>query len=99
MKNHRCIKYRGPDTKYNGRDICYGYNEDTLTIYDATNKVGKTGKASSIISRTTYEGASYTHQGQVCDILSELSGFDKTDNVTGDRSHVARVCSHERRVR
>lgn len=23
---------RGPDTKYSGRDICYGYNEDTLTM-------------------------------------------------------------------
>ena len=29
----QCIVYRGPDTKYNGRDICYGYNEDTLTMY------------------------------------------------------------------
>jgi hypothetical protein len=65
----QCIKYRGPDAKYNGRDICYGYNEDTLTIYDATNKVGKTGKASSIISRTTYTGASYTHQGWTIDPL------------------------------
>jgi len=63
----QCVKYRGPDKKYNGRDICYGYNEDTLTIYDATNKVGKDGKASSIISRTTYTGASYTHQGWTID--------------------------------
>lgn len=28
----QCLVYRGPDTKYNGRDICYGYNEDTLTM-------------------------------------------------------------------
>lgn len=28
----QCIVYRGPDQKYNGRDICYGYNEDTLTM-------------------------------------------------------------------
>lgn len=61
----QCIVYRGPDEKYNGRDICYGYNEDTLTIYDVTDKEGP--NASSIISRTTYEGASYTHQGWVTD--------------------------------
>lgn len=58
----QCLVYRGPDTRYAGRDICYGYNEDTLTIYDVTNK-----NATSIISRTTYTGASYTHQGWVLD--------------------------------
>ncbi|KAL5867290.1 hypothetical protein ACKVWM_011218 [Pyricularia oryzae] len=56
----QCIVYRGPDQKYNGRDICYGYNEDTLTIYDVSDK-----NATNIISRTSYEGASYTHQGWV----------------------------------
>ncbi|KAF2642940.1 hypothetical protein P280DRAFT_488139 [Massarina eburnea CBS 473.64] len=61
----QCIVYRGPDKKYFGRDICYGYNEDTLTIYDVTNKTG--GQAGSIISRTPYVGASYTHQGWVLD--------------------------------
>ncbi|KAK4500135.1 hypothetical protein PRZ48_008321 [Zasmidium cellare] len=61
----QCIVYRGPDKKYAGRDICYGYNEDTLTIYDVTNKTGP--QAASIISRTPYVGASYTHQGWVLD--------------------------------
>lgn len=58
----QCLVYRGPDTKYQGRDVCYGYNEDTLTIYDVTNK-----KNTSIISRTSYEGASYSHQGSLLD--------------------------------
>ncbi|KAG7103295.1 hypothetical protein HYQ44_017383 [Verticillium longisporum] len=49
----QCLVYRGPDTKYQGRDICYGYNEDTLTIYDVTDKT-----TTKIISRTSYEGAS-----------------------------------------
>ncbi|KAF7187892.1 hypothetical protein HII31_10792 [Pseudocercospora fuligena] len=61
----QCIVYRGPDTRYDGRDICYGYNEDTLTIYDVTNKTGP--QAATIISRTTYVGATYTHQGWVLD--------------------------------
>ncbi|TFK65919.1 hypothetical protein BDN72DRAFT_871698 [Pluteus cervinus] len=62
----QCIVYRGPDAKYNGRDICYGYNEDTLTIYDVTDKTN-----TSVISRTTYTGASYTHQGWVLDPLNQ----------------------------
>lgn len=61
----QCIVYRGPHKKYYGRDICYGYNEDTLTIYDVTNKKGI--GAGAIISRTSYTGASYTHQGWVID--------------------------------
>lgn len=59
----QCLIYRGPDEKYFGRDICYGYNEDTLTIYDVSDK-----KNSKIISRTSYEGATFTHQGVVNDV-------------------------------
>ena len=58
----QCVEYKGPDSAYLGRDICYGYNEDTLTIYDVTDKAN-----SSIISRTSYEGATYTHQGWLLD--------------------------------
>jgi len=58
----QCLVYRGPDTAFVGRDICYGYNEDTLTIYDVTDK-----NATSIISRTGYTGSAYTHQGWVLD--------------------------------
>lgn len=58
----QCLVYRGPDKRYQGRDICYGYNEDTLTIYDVTNKVGNT---TNIISITSYPGAEYVHQGVV----------------------------------
>jgi choice-of-anchor B domain-containing protein len=58
----QCLIYRGPDKVFQGREICYGYNEDSLTIYDVTNK-----KAPVILSNTSYEGAAYTHQGVVLD--------------------------------
>ncbi|ORY68513.1 uncharacterized protein BCR38DRAFT_521564 [Pseudomassariella vexata] len=58
----QCLVYRGPDEQFDGRDICYGYNEDTLTIFDVTDK-----NTTNIISRTSYDGASYTHQGWVTD--------------------------------
>lgn len=28
----QCLVYRGPDEKYVGSDICYGYDEDSLTM-------------------------------------------------------------------
>ncbi|KAM3420199.1 hypothetical protein BST61_g3490 [Cercospora zeina] len=61
----QCLVYRGPHKKYQGKDICYGYNEDTLTIYEVENKKGL--NAGIIISTTPYKGASYSHQGWVLD--------------------------------
>lgn len=58
----QCLFYKGPDTRYTGKEICYGYNEDTLTIYDITDK-----KNPAVLSITSYEGAAYTHQGWVLD--------------------------------
>ena len=49
--------YSGPDTDYQGHEICFNYNEDTLTIVDVTDKSNM-----KMISRTGYEGAKYTHQ-------------------------------------
>ncbi|KAI4289313.1 MAG: hypothetical protein L6R35_001413 [Caloplaca aegaea] len=54
----QCVVYNGPDAQYVGREICFNYNEDTLTIVDVTNKA-----APRQISRTPYAGSSYTHQG------------------------------------
>jgi len=62
----QCLVYHGPDTKYEGIDICYGYNEDTLTIYNVTDK-----NASKIISRTSYTGVAFTHQGWVLDTKNQ----------------------------
>ncbi|KAI6360556.1 hypothetical protein MCOR25_006719 [Pyricularia grisea] len=79
----QCLVYRGPDKRYEGRDICYGYNEDTLTIYDVTDKT-----KTNIISRTGYEGSSYTHQGWVLDknnqeYLLMDDEYDEYDAIPG----------------
>ncbi|RYP02089.1 hypothetical protein DL764_005970 [Monosporascus ibericus] len=58
----QCLVYKGPDSRYVGREICYGYNEDSLTIYDVTDK-----EWPELVSVTSYEGATYTHQGWVLD--------------------------------
>lgn len=58
----QCVNYNGPDSRYSGREVCFGYNEDTLTIVDVTNKSNP-----AQISRTPYAGAQYTHQGWLLD--------------------------------
>ncbi|PPJ52396.1 hypothetical protein CBER1_09788 [Cercospora berteroae] len=80
----QCVVYRGPDTRYYGKDVCYGFN-DHLTIYDVTNKVGNT---TTIISRTDYPGAEYIHQGVVNNITWQEylfldDEFDERDADTG----------------
>ncbi|KAL2151086.1 hypothetical protein VTH82DRAFT_6184 [Thermothelomyces myriococcoides] len=77
----QCVIYSGPTEKYRGREICFNYNEDTLTIMDVTDK-----KNPVMVSRTPYEGATYTHQGWLVDDsqaflllddeLDEMDGVD-----------------------
>ncbi|MBT8061115.1 MAG: choice-of-anchor B family protein, partial [Gammaproteobacteria bacterium] len=45
----QCVNYTGPDATHFGKEICFAYNEDTLTIVDVTNK-----GAPVQISRTGY---------------------------------------------
>ncbi|KAH7311336.1 hypothetical protein B0I35DRAFT_377428 [Stachybotrys elegans] len=80
-----CVVYRGPDEKYYGRDICYAYNEDTLTIFDVTDKVGN---VTNIISISDFPGAQYIHQGVVNNITWQEylfldDEFDERDAKVG----------------
>ena len=54
----QCVNYIGPDPQYQGKEICFNSNENTLTIVDVTDKSDMTQ-----ISRTPYSGSRYTHQG------------------------------------
>ena len=58
----QCVIYNGPDVAHQGKEICFAANEDTITVVDVTNK------ATPIqLSRTTYAGVGYTHQGWLTD--------------------------------
>jgi len=54
----QAVVYRGPHTAYQGREILMASNEDTLTVWDVTNK-----SAPVQLARRTYAGRGYTHQG------------------------------------
>ncbi|TKX19772.1 hypothetical protein C1H76_7970 [Elsinoe australis] len=58
----QCVVYNGPSEKYLGKDICFGYNEDSLTVYDVTDI-----KAPLVVSSTPYFGSRYSHQGWLID--------------------------------
>ena len=54
----QCVIYRGPDEAYQGREICFASNEDSVTIIDVTNKAEPVE-----VGRHTYDNSAYTHQG------------------------------------
>ncbi|HEX2032159.1 MAG TPA: choice-of-anchor B family protein [Actinomycetota bacterium] len=54
----QCVVYWGPDRRHRGKEVCFASNEDTLTIVDVTKK-----KRPKMLSRTSYPGVGYTHQG------------------------------------
>jgi len=55
-----CVVYRGPDPDYQGREICFGSNENVVAIYDVTDKANP-----RVISTIGYPQATYTHQGSL----------------------------------
>lgn len=54
----QCTIYHGPDVAYQGNEICFNSNTDTLTIADVTDP-----ESPSLLARESYDGVGYTHQG------------------------------------
>jgi choice-of-anchor B domain-containing protein len=52
------VSYAGPDTNFQGKEIAFACNENTVTIVDVTDASNTT-----LISSTGYSGSAYTHQG------------------------------------
>ncbi|SOC57974.1 choice-of-anchor B family protein [Ornithinimicrobium cerasi] len=79
----QCVEYAGPDADYTGREICIGSNEDTVTIYDATDP-----EEPVLIDRLSYvdeEQAQdiYTHQGWLSEDQSFFFLGDELDEING----------------
>ncbi len=53
----QCVIYHGPDSKYQGREICLSLDERTIGIADMSSDVPEQ------IARFSYENARYVHQG------------------------------------
>ena len=66
----QCVVYKGPDADYQGREICFCYNENTLTIVDVEDKSNI-----KMISRVLYDNLYYTHQVLLIVIGDVMSNF------------------------
>jgi len=70
----QCVVYSGPDAAYQGREICFNSNEDTVTIVDVTSKASPVQ-----ISRTLYPSTGYTHQNWLTEDQEHLLVDDELD--------------------
>ena len=74
----QCVKYRGPDTRYTGKEICIGSNETAISIADLTDK-----KNPVAISRASYPNVAYAHQAWLTDDHRYLYLNDEGDESAG----------------
>jgi choice-of-anchor B domain-containing protein len=82
----QCVVYRGPDVEHQNKEICFAYNEDTVTIVDVTNK------ATPIqLARTPYNGSRYTHQGW---LLNDEQDIIITDDELDEQRTGVRTTSY-----
>ncbi len=74
----QCIVYEGPDVDYQGREICFGANENAVSISDVTDKDNPVA-----VSRAAYPNSAYLHQGWVSDDHRYFYMNDEGDEVAG----------------
>jgi choice-of-anchor B domain-containing protein len=74
----QCVIYDGPDTDYQGREICVGSNETHLSIADVTNK-----DSVKAIAKATYPDHAYIHQGWFTENQRYFYQNDELDELQG----------------
>jgi choice-of-anchor B domain-containing protein len=70
-----CRNYRGADKDHKGDEICFNFNEDSVTIYNVTDDP----QQPVMLSRNPYEGAAYTHSGALTKDHNTLISTDEGD--------------------
>ena len=77
----QCVRYHGPDEDFAGREICFGANENALSISDVTDK-----EEPVALSASSYPNSGYLHQGWVSDDHRYFFMNDETDELGGNVS-------------
>ncbi|MDQ4123983.1 MAG: choice-of-anchor B family protein, partial [Actinomycetota bacterium] len=72
-----CQNYKGPDKRFKGNEICFNFNEDTITTYDVTANPQQPVQ----LSKVTYETADYVHSGALTKDHAYLISTDEGDEV------------------
>ena len=73
-----CQVYRGPDTRYQGKEICLGSNETAISIADFSDKQNV-----KILGLATYPDVGYTHQGWWSEDMRYFYLNDELDETGG----------------
>ncbi|MCA1762959.1 MAG: choice-of-anchor B family protein, partial [Cryomorphaceae bacterium] len=68
--------YTGPDQDHVGKEICVGFNEDIIAVYDATDKTDV-----NLISTEDYDNVGYVHQGWFTEDQRYMISNDETDEL------------------
>jgi len=82
----QCVVYRGPDAAYQGHEVCFAANEDTLTFVDVTDKTRPVQ-----LARVGYEGFAYVHQAWLTEDHRFLLSDDESEELVyghGPRTYV-----------
>ena len=74
----QCVVYRGPDERFQGRQLCFASNETALRILDVTEK-----ESPAPIGTATYPGLAYVHQGWLTDDHRYYYLDDELDELVG----------------
>jgi choice-of-anchor B domain-containing protein len=72
----QCVVYHGPDTRYQGRELCFCFNENSLTFVDVEDKNNM-----RIVAKTAYINVAYTHQGWLTENHEVLLADDEQDEI------------------
>ncbi len=73
-----CTVYRGPDQEHQGKEICFGANENALSIADVTDKANPVALASA-----SYPNVVYAHQGWISEDHKYFFSNDEGDEIAG----------------
>lgn len=74
----QCTIYHGPDSQYEGREICFVSNETALRIVDVTDKANPVPLGSA-----SYPGVAYIHQGWLSEDQQYFYLNDELDELVG----------------
>lgn len=78
----QCVVYVGRDKRYQGHELCFAFNEDTLTVIDVSDKADMV-----MLSRTVYNDDHYTHQGWLTEDHNYLMMNDELDEYQGSNKN------------
>ena len=73
----QCVLYRGPDAKYQGREICISSNETHISIADVTDKNNP-----KMVGAATYPYVAYSHQGWLTEDQKYFLMNDEIDEMS-----------------